>query len=173
MANQTQVEVLRWVEDGCPIGGDEEGYERRITARARERRGLIAIKGHGASWSTSITKAGLAWLAVRPAVPPTDVEVDELIRRVQAGDGRLVLPDGRDVEMANEQLVKMSEYSASRPRGRRLEMRVTGPWADRRKEIILVPHFEDLVNCHYRRTLAARNTLILPKVLLPTASKEP
>ena len=54
--NQKQVEVLRWVEDGCPIGGDEEGYERRITARALERRGLIAIKGHGASWSASITK---------------------------------------------------------------------------------------------------------------------
>jgi hypothetical protein len=144
--NQKQVEVLRWVEDGCPIGGDEEGYERRITARALERRGLVAIKGHGASWSASITKAGLAWLAARPGVPPTDADVDELICRVQAGDGRLVLPDGRDVEMAHEQLVKMSEHSANRPKGWRLEMRATGPWAVRRKEIILVRHFEDLVD---------------------------
>lgn len=146
MAEPEAVEVLRWVEDGCPIGGDEEGYERRITARALERRGLIAIKGHRASWSASITKAGLVWLAARPGVPPTDAEVDELICRVQAGDGRLVLPDGRDVEMAHEQLVKMSEHSANRPRGWRLEMRATAPWAVRRKEIILVRHFEDLVD---------------------------
>ncbi len=129
--NQKQVEVLRWVEDGCPIDGGEEGNERRITARALERRGLIAIKGHGASWSASITKVGLAWLAARPGVPPTDAEVDELVRRVQADDGRLVIPDGRAVEMAHEQLVKMSEHSAGLPRGWRLEIRATGPWADR------------------------------------------
>jgi|GEM_PF-5256476 len=144
--NQKQVEVLRWVEDGCPIGGDEEGYERLIVARALERRGLIAIKGHGVSWSASITKGGLAWLATHPGMPPTDAEVNELIRRVQAGDGRLVLPEGGESEMAHEQLVKMSEHSASRPRGWRLEMRATGPWADRRKEIILVRQFEDLVD---------------------------
>lgn len=144
--NQKQIEVLRWVEVGCPNGTDEAGDERRITARALERRGLVRIRGRGASWSASITKVGLAWLAARPGVQPTDAEVDELVRRVQAGDGRLVIPDGRDVEMAHEQLVKMSEHSAGRPRGWRLEIRATGPWADRRKEIVLVRHFEDLVD---------------------------
>ena len=144
--NQKQVEVLRWVELGCPTRGDEDGYQQRITARALERRGLITVRGHGASWSASITKAGQAWLAAHPGAPPTDAEVDDLVRRVQAGDGRVLIPEGRDVEAAHEQLVKTSEHSPSRPRGWRLEMRPTGPWNERRKEIVLLRHFEDLVD---------------------------
>ena len=137
-----QVGVLQWIKDGCPTGDGDDGYERRIRARALERRGLVTIKGTGASWTASITEAGLAWLTTH-AEAPTEAEVDELIRRVQEGDGRLVLPAGYKVAMAYERLVKMSHQSPSRPTGWRLEQR--GRWGGGPNEIVLVRHFEDLV----------------------------
>lgn len=45
--SQKQVDVLRWISDGCPSGVYTEGYEHRIVAKALERRGFVAISGHG------------------------------------------------------------------------------------------------------------------------------
>lgn len=71
--------------------------------------------------------------------------MDELIQRVLAADGRLELPEGRDVETTHKELVRMSDHSPARPTGWRLEMRSTGPWSDRRQEVVLVRHFDELV----------------------------
>ena len=43
-----QIEVLRWVSDGLPGRDPATGYERRITTRALERRGLITINSQTA-----------------------------------------------------------------------------------------------------------------------------
>lgn len=60
-----QIEVLEWIKEGTPSNSPEIDYGRRITARALHRRGLVIIKGSGASWTASITKAGLAWQEAR------------------------------------------------------------------------------------------------------------
>lgn len=145
-----QVGVLLWIRDGRKGSDPATDIGRRITARALQRRGLIGIKGHGDSWTASITKAGLAWLAAHPAAPTSDdVEMDdveELIRRVQMADGRLVLPADPDVEDAHKRVVELSDRSPSRPRGWRLQMHTVGPWDDSHEEIVLVRCFEDLVD---------------------------
>ena len=123
--SEKQVEILEWIKDGCPSSGLEDDSGRRITARALQRRGLITVKGHGASWAASITKAGLAWQASHPEAKLGDAQVDELIPRVLAADGRLELPEGRDVETTHKELVRMSDHSPSRPTGWRLELAQT------------------------------------------------
>ncbi len=144
--NETQVRVLEWIKGGCPSSGPEDDYRRRITARALERRGLITVRGHGEAWVATVTKAGLVWQQAHPEPRPGEAEVDELIRHVQAAGGRLELPKGEDVRAAHEELVRRSDHSPHRPRGWRLSLHAAGTWSDRRYEVILVRHFEDLVD---------------------------
>lgn len=141
-----QIEVLAWIQNGCPSGDPEVHAGRRIVARSLHRRGLITIKGRGESWTASITKAGLAWQAAHPEADLGDAQVDDLIERVQAANGRLELPGSRDVEASYKDLVRMSNRSPNRPRGWWLELRNAGHWAEPRHEVILVRHFEDLVD---------------------------
>ncbi len=47
--NEKQIDVLRWVRDGCSAVDPAVDYGRRITARALHNRGLIAVKGRGAT----------------------------------------------------------------------------------------------------------------------------
>ncbi len=143
--NEKQVEVLEWIKGGCPSSGPEDDYRRRITARALERRGLVRVRGHGESWVATVTKAGLGWQQAHPEPRPDESEVDALIERVQAADGRLELPKGEDIRAAHEELVRRSDRSPRRPRGWRLSLHPAGTWSDRRYEVTLVRHFEDLV----------------------------
>ncbi|MEU0509062.1 hypothetical protein [Amycolatopsis sp. NPDC006125] len=59
--NATQLAVLQWVNDGCPQGtyGD---WSHRVTARALHNRGLILVKGRGASWTATVTDRGAYFL---------------------------------------------------------------------------------------------------------------
>jgi hypothetical protein len=59
--NPTQLEVLTWVRDGCADGVYED-FSHRVTARALHNRGLIAVSGHGASWTGSLTGDGAYYL---------------------------------------------------------------------------------------------------------------
>jgi hypothetical protein len=70
---------------------------------------------------------------------------DGLIARVLAAEGRL--PIGGDVKakVAHEELVRLSHHAASRPRGWRLEVKNAGSWSQPAYEVVLVRHFEDLV----------------------------
>ena len=139
-----QIEVLQWVRDGCPTDDDTAGHERRITARALERRGLITIKGRGPSWAASITDAGRSRLAAASR-QPTEAEVDALVRRVVAADGPVVFPYALEAHVRLKQLVEMSKPSPARPKGWKLEVRTTGPRDAERSEIALVRYFEELV----------------------------
>jgi len=49
---ERQVAVLEWIKAGCPAGvyDDDEHYSHRLSARALASRGLIKIRGHGATW---------------------------------------------------------------------------------------------------------------------------
>ncbi|WP_020013346.1 hypothetical protein [Promicromonospora sukumoe] len=144
--NQKQVDVLRWIDDGCPDGVYVDGYEHRIVARALQNRGLVTISGRGPTWSARVTKAGRQWQAAPPAVVlPDESEADRLIGRVLDAGGRLTLPEDREVESAHERLVRMSLKSPARPRGKRLEMVSTGHWGQGPKTIEFVEHFDDLV----------------------------
>lgn len=60
--NPAQVVVLEWVQSGCPDGVyPAESYTHRVTARALASRGLVRIRGHGASWRADPTERGRVW----------------------------------------------------------------------------------------------------------------
>lgn len=144
--SQNQIDVLRWIKEGCPGGVYEQGYEHRIIARALERRGLVIISGRGPAWSATIAEAGLAWEAAPPAaVALPESEADQLIERVLEAGGRLLLPDDRDAEKTHERLIRISLRSPNRPLGKKLEMRSTGRWGYGPKEIVFAEHFDDYV----------------------------
>jgi hypothetical protein len=61
---QRQIDVLRWIGDGCPEGVMlEEGLAERITAGALRNRGLVTTQGRGPTWSAAITDSGKDYLA--------------------------------------------------------------------------------------------------------------
>lgn len=145
--HQKQVDVLRWIKDGCQDGIYTNGYEHRIIARALERRGLVAISGRGPTWTATITDAGIAWEAAPPEpVPSAESEADRLIERVLAANGQLLLVQDRAVETEHERLVRMSLKSSRRPRGRKLAMVSTGQYGYGPKQIMFVEHFDDFVD---------------------------
>jgi hypothetical protein len=61
--NARQLEVLRWVADGCPEGRwPDDDFTYKTTAGALKSRGLITVKGHGRTWQAAITDAGTYFL---------------------------------------------------------------------------------------------------------------
>lgn len=140
-----QVETLEWIRNGCLSSGAEVDVGRRIVARSLHRRGLVIVKGSGASWTAVMTKAGLAWQEAHPGPIANDTAADDLIQRVQAANGRLELPGGLEVEAAYKELVRVSNQSPDRPKGWRLALHNAGHWGEPRHEVILVRCFEDLV----------------------------
>ncbi|MET4622801.1 hypothetical protein ABIE18_004280 [Arthrobacter sp. 2762] len=146
--NNRQVKVLRWVRDGCPDGIFTKGYEHRIIARALERRGLVAITGTGPSWKAVATAAGNTWKE-----PPreesnglmAEAEPDTLIRQLLNAGGNLVLPKDSALEKKYEQLVRLSLKPPLRPKGRKLEIVLTGPWNQGPKTIVFTEYFDDYV----------------------------
>lgn len=59
--NRRQIDVLRWVSDGCPEGIWKD-FTHKTTASALEWRGLITVSKRGGSWTASITPAGAHYL---------------------------------------------------------------------------------------------------------------
>ena len=59
--NERQVNVLRWIADGCR---DDvlDGDTYRISAAALRNRGLVMTSGRGPTWTARITKAGRSYL---------------------------------------------------------------------------------------------------------------
>lgn len=61
--NARQLEVLRWVADGCRDGRwPPDDFTYKTTAGALKGRGLVTIKGRGATWHAAITEAGTYYL---------------------------------------------------------------------------------------------------------------
>ena len=93
--NAKQVEILQWVADGCPDDQYDDGFAHRIVARALEGRGLVSIKGRGATWHATITDDGTAGLNA-PVVVANDVELEAselqlLWDRIEATGGSIRL----------------------------------------------------------------------------------
>ncbi|MEU4626897.1 hypothetical protein AB0G04_43855 [Actinoplanes sp. NPDC023801] len=67
-----QVEVLRWVEAGCP-DADMPGDGAKQTARALQGRRLVAVSRRGGRWSATLTERGRYYLdnGRYPDVPGT------------------------------------------------------------------------------------------------------
>ena len=60
--NETQVAVLRWIDDGCPEGVVADLVSARISSAALRNRGLVRTSGHGPTWKATITAAGKEYL---------------------------------------------------------------------------------------------------------------
>ena len=61
--NDRQLEVLRWIADGCPAGRwPEDDNVHKISAAALKSRGLATVTGNGRTWTASITDAGTHFL---------------------------------------------------------------------------------------------------------------
>ena len=61
--NDRQLEVLRWVADGCPEGKwPEEDFSYKTSAAALKARGLVSIRGHARTWTAAVTEAGTHYL---------------------------------------------------------------------------------------------------------------
>jgi hypothetical protein len=71
--NERQLELLRWIADGCPAGvmPDES---HRISAAALRNRGLATTAGRGATWTAQITPAGTQYLQGLDHVDEADPE---------------------------------------------------------------------------------------------------
>ncbi len=59
--NERQLEILRWINAGCP-DDDKVDVSRRITAAALRSRGLVTVRGRGPTWSATITDKGRLFL---------------------------------------------------------------------------------------------------------------
>jgi hypothetical protein len=60
--NRKQIDLLRWIADGCPDGVMSDG-SHRISAAALRNRGLATTSGRGSSWTARLTPAGADYLA--------------------------------------------------------------------------------------------------------------
>lgn len=84
--NDRQLEVLRWIADGCPEGkwADDDNVHK-ISAAALKSRGLATVTGHGRTWTAMVTDAGTHYLEhgnYPPSVtPPTAVTAGRHARR--------------------------------------------------------------------------------------------
>lgn len=58
---EKQVELLRWVADGSPVGVMKDDFHR-ISAAALRNRGLITTSGQGRTWNAEVTPAGANYL---------------------------------------------------------------------------------------------------------------
>lgn len=113
--NERQLDVLRWVDEGCPPGrwGD---HTYKTSAQALAGRGLLVVSKRRGVWSAAITEDGRYYLAnghypprrVDRARKPTrktaptmsrtgpgkeSIAVTELLHRVQDADGVLRVED--------------------------------------------------------------------------------
>ena len=144
--SEKQVATLEWIRDGCPAVDEATEVSRKISAASLKSRGLATVKGAGATWKASITPAGRARLDAHPTTVAEAVGGPHgLIARVLDAKGHLAIGDDVEARAAHEELVRLSHHAASRPRGWRLKVKNAGSWAEPAYEVVLVRHFEDLV----------------------------
>lgn len=82
--NERQLEVLRWIADGCPTGKwSEDDNVPKISAAALKSRGLATVTGHGRRWAATITDAGTHYLE-HGSYPPSDEPSVAAVRAVRS-----------------------------------------------------------------------------------------
>lgn len=146
--NQAQVDVLKWVADGCPDGVYTDGWQHRIVARALHNRGLVSVAGKGATWRATLTKAGRVWLDAPPTdILPGTVEADRLVTQVLEAGGELKVSAAQGPELKRLlQLIRMSVHSTNRPRGKKLEIRSEGYRSGPKRTLEFVDNLDELVD---------------------------
>lgn len=107
-----QMEVLKWVVDGCPDGRWED-YSHKRTTYALADRGLVTVDRRRNSWSAQVTEDGRYYVEHRQYRPDPDgqdsrpaaaelrkkrraaVELSPvtLVAELQVGDGVLTILD--------------------------------------------------------------------------------
>lgn len=128
--SEKQVQLLRWIADGCPASR-REGEYYRISAAALRNRGLVTVSGRGADWSAQVTAAGRDYLAradgpnpPKPR-PPNVLVTEQLVSAVIEPGGSLALPrltsfDPDYVDYENR--VRLAERHGKVPAGKRLRV---------------------------------------------------
>ncbi|MFD5225718.1 hypothetical protein ACFWHT_08875 [Microbacterium sp. NPDC058342] len=101
--NDRQLQVLRWIADGCPAGKwSADDNVHKISAAALKSRGLATITGHGRTWTATITDAGTHYLE-HGSYPPSDdppVAVSAVKRSRRETQPKLDLGEGASDTLA-------------------------------------------------------------------------
>lgn len=143
--NSLQMSVLSWIADGCPPDV-VAGYSHRITAKALQTRGLIAIEGKRQAWTATITQQGRDQLKNHGASEHEGgSEATTLLQRVIDAGGPVTL-EGRRDPVADTGLLAEALKSQLRPFGKKLAYRNIGGWGSSTTEWFLDTHFPDLVD---------------------------
>jgi hypothetical protein len=118
----------------------------RITARALANRGFVVIHGHGATWTATITDAGIA--ALQEAAQPqeesraAEFEAEVLLRAVIDARGALPAMGKRD-HTSDIRLIAAALRVSWRPKGKKLEL--YSHWGEN-TEWRIVDHYPDMVD---------------------------
>lgn len=92
--NDRQLEVLRWIAEGCSEGKWAEDHNvHKISAAALKSRGLAIVAGHGRTWTATITDAGTHYLE-HGSYPPSD---EPSFAVIAAGRSRRTTPPTLDL----------------------------------------------------------------------------
>ena len=129
---EKQVELLRWIADGCP-DGVMNGDSYRISAAALRNRNLVLINGRGPTWTAKITPAGSDYLAqVDSPNPPIPRQANasvtqQLVDDVIAAGGCLRVQQKRWGTSSDgidyEQRARIAQQHGKMPPGTRLTTR--------------------------------------------------
>jgi hypothetical protein len=126
-----QVEVLRWIADGCPDGVMQDDAHR-ISGAALRNRGLVTTSGRGDTWQARLTDEGREYLdqvdGPEPPIPrqPNVSVTQQLVDDVTAAGGSLRVPrknwyDREGVDYEKRAL--LAERHGKVPPGKRLTVR--------------------------------------------------
>lgn len=151
--NERQLEVLRWIGEGCPER-DWESDTYKHSAVALRNRKLATVTGHGPRWTATITEAGRYYLehGTYPnghhlaSKPPAQPEQTELSQAAGAAPTRL--SDGltkgsrRALERELEEARRREEFAIDSPkrmraratprgRGEQMDETKAHPWDER------------------------------------------
>lgn len=137
--NTTQLEVLKWMNDGCPSDVYSD-YSHRVTARALERRGFVEIADRGAAWTASVTPSGRAILdGTSGPFDDTQSRVSRVIQGLIDGNGKLLLHEGWSYPQADGVKGKALQ-SALRPHGSSSRTASTDTTTSRSAERVSLGH---------------------------------
>ena len=127
--NEVQVDVLRWISEGCLDGVVADDVSARISAAALRNRGLVRTSGHGPNWQGAITAAGKDYLqqvdGPNPPLPrqPNVGVTQQLVEDVVAAGGSLRVPRkhwNHEGAVDYERRARLAESHGKVPAGSRL-----------------------------------------------------
>lgn len=134
--NEVQVDVLRWISEGCPDGVVADDVSARISAAALRNRGLVRTSGHGPNWKAAITATGKEYLqhvdGPNPPLPrqPNVGVTQQPVEDVVAAGGSLLVPRKHWNEKGAvdyERRAQLAESHGKVPTGSRLVVTRVSP----------------------------------------------